>query len=259
MQINICITIKKTNDKGEKMYKNYVFDLYGTLIDIRTNEKSNYLWKKLCLFYAGHGAHYTVKEMKQSYRRHCEEETAQLSQYDYPEIDITKVFKALFNDKGVEVSDDVVRTTCEFFRVISCKFIKLYDGVIELFQELKARGKKIYLLSNAQESFTMPEINSLGIKDYFDGIIISSEEQCKKPSKNFFEKLVEKYGIDFKESIMIGNDGTSDIEGANKVGMDSLYINTEISPMNENPDDVKATYIIKDGDFRKVITIILKN
>ena len=27
-------------------YENYIFDLYGTLVDIRTNEKKTYLWQK---------------------------------------------------------------------------------------------------------------------------------------------------------------------------------------------------------------------
>lgn len=74
----------------------------------------------------------------------------------------------------------------------------------------------------------------------------------------FFDRLVEEFGIDYKESVMIGNDGTSDIAGANKVGMDSLYISTEISPLGEKLEDVDATYIIEDGDFRKISTILLK-
>ena len=32
------------------MYQNYIFDLYGTLVDIHTNEKKAYLWKKMSLF-----------------------------------------------------------------------------------------------------------------------------------------------------------------------------------------------------------------
>ena len=28
------------------MYKNYLFDLYGTLVDIKTDEQSKKLWKK---------------------------------------------------------------------------------------------------------------------------------------------------------------------------------------------------------------------
>lgn len=29
------------------MYKNYIFDLYGTLLDIHTNESKKYLWEKM--------------------------------------------------------------------------------------------------------------------------------------------------------------------------------------------------------------------
>lgn len=40
------------------MYKNYVFDLYGTLVDINTNENNINLWKKMQEFYAFYGAVY---------------------------------------------------------------------------------------------------------------------------------------------------------------------------------------------------------
>lgn len=33
------------------MYKNYLFDLYGTLVDIHTDEENGYLWEKLCTLY----------------------------------------------------------------------------------------------------------------------------------------------------------------------------------------------------------------
>ena len=56
---------------------------------------------------------------------------------------------------------------------------------------------------------------------------------------------------------MIGNDATSDIKGANDFGIDSLYIHTEISPqpMPKNPG---STYVIEDGDFRKIAKLIVK-
>lgn len=40
------------------MYKNYIFDLYGTLVDVHTNEAKPYLWKKMQVWYDMHGAHY---------------------------------------------------------------------------------------------------------------------------------------------------------------------------------------------------------
>ncbi len=46
------------------MYKNYIFDLYGTLIDINTDEWSAKLWKSLQILYAYHGAEYTPQEIR---------------------------------------------------------------------------------------------------------------------------------------------------------------------------------------------------
>mgnify|MGYP002517624889 CR=1 FL=1 len=38
------------------MYHNFIFDLYGTLVDIHTNEHKPSLWKKLALSYPFQGA-----------------------------------------------------------------------------------------------------------------------------------------------------------------------------------------------------------
>lgn len=59
------------------MFKNYIFDLYGTLIDINTDEWSDDLWEKMALFYSYKGAKYTGKEFHKEYNRLCKEEKKQ--------------------------------------------------------------------------------------------------------------------------------------------------------------------------------------
>ena len=59
---------------GDIMFKNYIFDLYGTLIDINTDEWSDDLWEKMALFYSYKGAKYTGKEFHKEYNRLCKEE-----------------------------------------------------------------------------------------------------------------------------------------------------------------------------------------
>jgi len=49
------------------MYDNYVFDLYGTLVDIHTEENDAKVWEKLSLFYGFHGALYAPQELQESY------------------------------------------------------------------------------------------------------------------------------------------------------------------------------------------------
>ena len=105
------------------------------------------------------------------------------------------------------------------FRALSRKFLRTYDGVKELLEELHERGRGVYLLSNAQTDFTRPEIEMLGLTRYFDGILLSSEQGCKKPSPVFFRRLLEQYRLNPAESIMTGNDEAADIAGAQ-----SLYL-----------------------------------
>ena len=98
-------------------------------------------------------------------------------------------------------------------------------------------------------------VDKLGLTSYFDGMLISSEEGVKKPSPLFFQRLLERYGLDPTSCIMIGNDERSDIAGAKAVGMDCLYIHTEISP--QVTGEVDADYLVMDGDFRRVRGLIL--
>ena len=60
------------------MYQNYIFDLYGTLVDIHTNEKKAYLWKKMSLFFGMKGAAYEPKELRMAYATKIKEQEAAL-------------------------------------------------------------------------------------------------------------------------------------------------------------------------------------
>lgn len=243
------------------MFKNYIFDLYGTLIDINTDEWNDDLWEKMALYYSYKNAHYTGKEFHKEYNRLCKEEKKNVKT-QHPEyknnidIKIDKVFKELFNLKGVEISQKDITDVCTIFRCYSTKYVKLYDGVIDLLDTLKEKGKKIFLLSNAQRSFTMNEMNMLGLTPYFDGIFISSDKEVTKPSPYYYNGLIEEFGLDKKESIMIGNDYKADINGAKRAGLKSLYIHQSISP--DIKGKINTKWVIMDGDVYKIKKLIVK-
>lgn len=242
------------------MYKNYIFDLYGTLIDIRTDEWQTALWKKLSLLYGYHGASYTYRELGAQYGKLIENEKKRVHkrhpEYTVIDIKIDKIFRSLFTLKGVRPSKSQVLFIAEAFRCYSTKMLKLYDGVTDLLDTLKARDKKIYLLSNAQLSFTIHELNMLGLLPYFDGVCISSEEECSKPDAHYFEILFNRYGLKKDESIMIGNDYLADIGGAADFGINSLYIHQAISP--EIDGELRSTYTVMDGDVYKIKQLIVR-
>ena len=238
------------------MYTNYIFDLYGTLVDINTNENTKSLWEKLALFYSFNGAYYSAKDLKSSYRKKVKETQLSITTTDYPDFPIDNIFVALFEDKNIHVSSDIIKDTAQMFRILSIKYLKLYDGVFELLDLLKQKKKNIYLLSNAQRIFTLYEMKILKIDKYFDGIYFSSDYCTCKPDKTFYNKLISQFNLDINDSIMIGNDFIADIAGADAVDLDSLYINSNLSP--EITSKLKSTYNIMDGDVHKIKSLIVK-
>lgn len=238
------------------MFKNYIFDLYGTLVDINTNEDSQFIWEKLALFYSYKGANYSANKLKEDYIKSVNDKLKYITNTDYPDFDIELVFKELFNKKAIFPSDDTIRDTTQIFRVLSVNKLSLYNGVIDLLEALKSKNKNIYLLSNAQRVFTLYEMKLLGIDKYFDEILFSSDFSVCKPDKLFYNSLIEKYNLNPIESIMIGNDYICDIQGAKDLNLNTLYIHSNLSPDLVN--DIDSTYSILDGDFNKVKPLILK-
>lgn len=163
------------------MYDTCIFDLYGTLVDIRTVEAAPGLWKNLALFYSYYGASWKPEELKNAYERltlSMSEGCRGLrrdSHEAFPEIRIEDVFRKLFHEKGTEADDALITHAGQFFRILSTRSLRLYEGTADMLSAVRSAGKKLYLLSNAQRIFTRYEMCSLGITSYFDGIYISSE------------------------------------------------------------------------------------
>lgn len=239
-----------------KSYQNYIFDLYGTLVDIRTNENLSSLWEKMSLFYGYYGADYTPEELQKTYRELVQTEEEQIYVHEaYPEIPIEKVFRQLYQKKKAEPTEELVRHTGQMFRVLSTHHVRLYAGARELLQSLREAGKKVYLLSNAQRIFTEYELFYLKIHDCFDGILISSDYGVKKPDERFFQILLDRYQIKPEESLMIGNDLETDIRGAKQMGIDTCYIHSAISPALKR--EVDADYFMPRMNLRSLQKQIL--
>lgn len=241
------------------MYQNYLFDLYGTLVDIHTNEAKPYLWEKMRELYAFQGARYTPKELKNAYNMEVAKEKEQTKKahpaFKHIDIRLEHVFARLYQNKGVLASEELVLYTAQAFRAVSTKYIRLYPGARELLDGLKSSGKRVYLLTNAQRCFTVPELHLLDIYSLFDGIVISSDEYTCKPDKAFYEAILSRYALNKKETIMIGNDYITDIRGSYEAGLPSLYIHSNLSP--EVKGELLSKYSVMDGDVGKVLSNIL--
>ena len=74
-------------------YDNYIFDLYGTLVDIHTDESDTAIWEKLAMFYGYYGALYEAKELKERYETLVKSSEAELKK-KIENMDIDKQYVA---------------------------------------------------------------------------------------------------------------------------------------------------------------------
>ena len=237
-----------------KTYDAYLFDLYGTLVDIHTDESKPGFWKKVAAFYRENGADYVPEDLRETYLRLCDEETERLCRLqsctDWEvEIDLQPVFDALYRLRGIEASEKLVAETAWFFRQSATMHLRAYAGAHALLQSLRGRGKKVFLLSNAQALFTRPELAELGLDQCFDCIYISSDAGWHKPARQFIQCLLDQQGLDPKRCLMIGNDPIADVGVARSVGMDCLYLHSNQSPRID-PNEVPADYVQPFMDLR---------
>ena len=149
-------------------WNNCIFDLYGTLVDIRTEERDPALWKHMAEELIRRGGSCTAEELQRRYRGLIRqaEGTPSLRQDDHeahPEIDIEAIFRTLLLEQELSADPAAVRDLALRFRRRSTRFLRLYDGAEKLLRALRAAGKGVYLLSNAQAVFTRWELEQLFI------------------------------------------------------------------------------------------------
>ena len=240
------------------MYTDLIFDLYGTLVDIHTEEDA-LVWEKTALFFGFYGAHYTADSLKAAFERQIQSRKVQAGQsYEcFPDIPFEQVMAALFRAKGVDENADALGfQAAQLFRTSSIEYVRLYPHVLESLAKLREKGYRLWLLSNAQEAFTRYELRHLGLLDAFDGVYISSCFGYRKPDVRFFQALLEEQKLDVTKCLMIGNDRETDIAGAKAAGLATFYMHTELTPPDQSPADPLNPMEFEGDDWQEITKIL---
>ena len=111
------------------------------------------------------------------------------------------------NIKGILL--DIDNTLIDMFKVMP-------ESVENWVLEAKQKGYKVCVLTNTNSTTKLKLItDKLGI-DYISF--------AKKPSKSGYLRASKFLDLDCKELVMIGDQVLTDVIGANKVGMNTIYV-----------------------------------
>jgi putative hydrolase of the HAD superfamily len=113
-----------------------------------------------------------------------------------------------------------------------------FPGIKEALTQLKKRGYKLGIITNARSPFQERNIAALGIEDYFSTILVSGKEGIKKPEAAIFQRGVSNLDVHISDAIYVGDHPHSDIDGAQKAGMKTIWKKNDIWRERSSPDAV---------------------
>lgn len=117
----------------------------------------------------------------------------------------------------------------------------VYEETFEILDSLK-ENYQLLLLTNGSPDLQNTKLEiTPELVPYFDQIVISGDFGRGKPDPTIFEHALSRMNLQKDEVIMVGDNLMTDILGANRVGMKSVWINRH----NKERNEVIPTYEIQ--------------
>lgn len=110
--------------------------------------------------------------------------------------------------------------------------VEPFDYAEVLLRELKAKGYKIYILSNYGEKPFADSRARMSFLDWADGQLISYEIRATKPERIVYETLCRRFGICPQQAVFL-DDSAKNIAGAAEFGLHTVLFQSREGAMEQ--------------------------
>ena len=201
-----------------------LFDLYGTLVDILTDEWDMSTYRTLSQFLSYFEIYHTPEELAAKYQQKTAEKMMAYQEGPYGEIDVFQVFEEILIEGWHKQPErGMVIWLARLFRSLTRRRFGLFEDTLPLLQELEG-NYQMGIVSDAQWVFSEPEIRMLGLSKYLDPIVLSSRYFIRKPDPQIYAHALRAMRIDPSEALYVGNDPETDVTGPQAIGMPVVLI-----------------------------------
>jgi HAD superfamily hydrolase (TIGR01549 family) len=140
------------------------------------------------------------------------------------EVDIVDLYRDALAVMGIEIHPKTLRW------VIDQEQTAWFNGIVpsaharSVLEQLKGRGLKLCIVSNAAfpPSSMRAQLRHIGLWDYFDATVYSSELGVRKPNRAIYEEALRLVEVAPADAVFVGDRLREDVRGPRQVGMDAL-------------------------------------
>ncbi len=132
------------------------------------------------------------------------------------------------------------------------QYSKLYKGVKHTLEELLEKEIKLGCVTNKNRAFTIPLLEKMGIKKYFEAIVCGDDIKYKKPEPDALHRAAKQLGFLTEQCLMVG-DSKIDITAANRAGMKVICVDYGYN-QGENLSCLNIKSMI--SDFREIQSLL---
>ena len=105
------------------------------------------------------------------------------------------------------------------------KYIVLLPGAVDTLKELKRRGYLLGAVTNGGSSLQNIKLDTAGIRDLFDVVVVSGDIGVYKPDRRIFDEAARRLGLENRQVLFVGDHPVNDIDGALGAGMYAIRMN----------------------------------
>jgi putative hydrolase of the HAD superfamily len=133
--------------------------------------------------------------------------------------------RLVIQGSGVEVSPD---RAIEIWRVVQAipHTLAPFQDVVPAMEKLRERGLTVGLITNMDREGA-EIVEGLGLSDHIDLVVTSLEAGAAKPSPAIFRAALAKAGAEPGEAMHVGDQPSSDIEGALGAGLRAVLLDRD--------------------------------
>lgn len=222
-----------------------LFDLGGTLMHARGDWQPVFELADLALTNSLREHH--IKLEAKTFRARLHEYYGQRDK-DFQETSYHFVLRELLKGLGyADVDESVVRSALDAMFSITQNNWALEDDAAETIQQLKSKNYKLGIFSNAgDDKDVQTQVESFGIRPYFDFVLTSSACFYRKPHARAFEIALAQWSIPPEDAAMVGDSLEADIFGAKNLGMQAIWITRRAQFSADEEQHIQPDFSLSD-------------